>query len=379
MFEHVFHLIASNYTLQIVTLGALILGITAGALGAFAVLREQSLLGDAISHATLPGVGLAFLITQDKSPLTLLIGAGIAGWLGTICVKLITQSTRVTKDAALGIILSVFFGFGLVIITIVQKLPTATKAGLDKFLFGNAATLLKEDVVTMTYLSSIVLLLLILFWKEFKLLTFDNDFFKSLGLPFHIFDILLTTLIVSAIILGLQTVGVVLMSAMIVAPAAAARQWTDRLGVMVILSSFLGALCCVAGAITSSIIPNMPTGPIITVYLSLTVIISLFLAPHRGLVWDWIRIFHQRAMIESASILQNLLILSESHTDPFHPHEAAVLKTLGTDTLRRNITKLVRAGLIKQYPGNLISLTPLGLKKAKVLTHNLHTESQRLI
>lgn len=374
MFEDFFYLVAGNYTLQIVALGALILGITAGALGTFAVLREQSLLGDAISHATLPGVGLAFLLTQDKSPLTLLIGAGIAGWIGTICVKVITQTTRVNKDAALGLVLSVFFGFGLVIITIVQKLPTATKAGLDKFLFGNAATLLKEDVTMMIFLSSIVLFILTLFWKEFKLLTFDTDFFKSLGLPFHIFDILLTTLIVSAIILGLQTVGVVLMSAMLVAPAAAARQWTDRLGVMVILSSLLGAACCVAGAITSSIIPHMPTGPVITVYLSLTVIISLFLAPHRGLVWDWLRIFRNRAMIESASILENLLIISESHSDPLHPHSMALLKTMGSHALSRNINKLIKAGFIKKYPDQLLSLTPLGLEKAKQLARELQNE-----
>lgn len=374
MIEQLIQHILNDHTLQTVTLGALILGITAGALGAFAVLREQSLLGDAISHATLPGVGLAFLLTQDKSPLTLLIGAGIAGWLGTICVKVITQTTRINKDAALGLVLSVFFGFGLVIITIVQKLPTATKAGLDKFLFGNAATLLKEDVHTMIVLSMIVLTLLILFWKEFKLLTFDGDFFKAQGFPFHFFDILLTTLIVSAIILGLQTVGVVLMSAMLVAPAAAARQWTDRMSVMVILASVVGAISCVSGALTSSMATNIPTGPVITVYLSLAVIISLFFAPHRGLVWDWFRIFKQRGAIASATILQNLLILSESHSDPYHPHDAAVLKTLGSNAFNRTLTKLVREGLIKQYPDNRLSLTPLGLEKARQISLELSEE-----
>lgn len=363
-----------DHTLRTVTLGALVLGITAGALGAFAVLREQSLLGDAISHATLPGVGLAFLLTQDKSPLTLLVGAGLAGWLGTICVKVITQTTRLNKDAALGLVLSVFFGFGLVIITIVQKLPTATKAGLDKFLFGNAATLLIDDVHTMIILSSVVLMLLFLFWKEFKLLTFDGDFFKAQGLPFHFFDVLLTTLIVAAIILGLQTVGVVLMSAMLVAPAAAARQWTDRLSIMVILAAFLGAISCVAGAVTSSLVSHLPTGPVITVFLSVIVIISLFFAPHRGLAWDWIRIFHQRGMIESATILQNLLILAESHKDPYHPHDVAVLKTLGSNAFKRTLNKLVKVGLIRQDTDNRVSLTPQGLEKARRLAAELPAE-----
>lgn len=275
-------------------MGSLILGVTSGCLGSFAVLRRQSLLGDAIAHATLPGVCLAFLIFQSKNPLILLIGAGLAGWLGTLLIMLITEHTKIKKDAALGIILSVFFGFGLVLITIVQKLPTAKKAGLDKFLFGNAATLLYHDVLTMFLLSLIILVIIFIFWKEFKLVVFDPDYGISIGLNVRFFDILLTTIIVVAIVIGLQTVGVVLMSSMLVAPAAAARQWTDELGKMIFFSAFIGALSGVSGAITSSLISNMPTGPTIVLYLSFFVITSLFFAPHRGLLWDMMRDYQQR-------------------------------------------------------------------------------------
>ncbi len=166
----------SDHTFQIVVLGSLVLGITAGALGVFAVLRQQSLLGDAISHATLPGVVGIFILTQSKNSLMLLIGAGLSGWIGTLLIKLISENTRVKRDAALGIILSVFFGLGIVLLTIAQRLPTATKAGLDKFLFGNAATLLKSDVEVMILLSIFVFGWLLLCWKEFKIIVFDQDY-----------------------------------------------------------------------------------------------------------------------------------------------------------------------------------------------------------
>src|SRR5690606_19453811 len=209
-----------DYTLRTVALGSAILGIVSGALGSFAVLRKQSLLGDAISHAALPGIVLAFLITRSREPIVLILGALIAGWLATLFMLSIIRTTRIKDDSALGLVLSVFFGFGLMLLTFTQKLPDATQAGLDKFLFGQAATLLQRDVITMGSVGAIALLLLFAFWKEFKLITFDSEYAGSLGFPVRVLDVVLTTLLVIAIVLGLQTVGVVLMSAMIVAPAA---------------------------------------------------------------------------------------------------------------------------------------------------------------
>lgn len=358
----------SDHTFLTVTKGALILGITAGALGCFAVLRQQSLLGDAISHATLPGVALAFLLTQSKHPLILLIGAGLTGWIGTLFVMLIINNTKIKKDAALGIVLSVFFGFGLVLITIVQRLPTATKAGLDKFLFGNAATLLNADIYLMGTVSIFIFITLFLFWKEFKLLVFDYDFAKSSGIPVRSFDIILTTLIVLAIIIGLQTVGVVLMSAMLVAPAAAARQWTDRLSFMLLLSSLFGATAGFLGSVTSSIIFKLPTGPIIVIYVSVIVILSLFFAPHRGLLWDWIRARRARKEIQITSMLKNLLLFSEINTNPFHPHDIAALVAIGRGAIHKTMIDLEQKGWATHFPDNRWALTPNGLKEAKRIT-----------
>jgi manganese/zinc/iron transport system permease protein len=358
----------TDHTVQVVALGSLVLGVVSGCLGSFAVLRQQSLLGDAIAHATLPGVGIAFLLTESKNPLVLLIGAAISGWLGTLLVMAITKTTRIKKDAALGIVLSVFFGFGVVMLTVIQKLPTASKAGLDKFLFGNAATLLREDVFTMITLGLIVLGLLYFFWKEFKILSFDYDFAKSLGLPVRRLDIFLTSLIVAAIVIGLQTVGVVLMSAMLVAPAAAARQWTDRLSVMVALASIFGAIAGVGGAVTSSLIPHMPTGPTIVVYISLIVFVSLLFAPNRGLASDWLRSYSNRRAIRLTTMLNNLLVLASTHSDPYHPHDIAALNAVGQGALSQTMINLKKRGWVVEHPDKRWALTPEGLTQAKRLT-----------
>jgi manganese/zinc/iron transport system permease protein len=273
-----------DYTLRTVALGAGVLGLVSGVLGAFAVLRKQSLLGDAISHAALPGIVVAFMLTGSTEAIVLVIGAFVAGWLATLFMKPITGRTRVKPDAALGIALAVFFGFGLLLLTFVQRWPDASKAGLDKLLFGQAATLVGSDVITMVALGGAALVILSLFWKEFKLLSFDLDYAAASGYRVTLLDVLLTSLTVVAIVVGLQTVGVVLMSAMLVAPAAAARQWTDRLGVMVALAGAFGAFSGMLGALASSLVPRLPTGPTIVVIMSMVVAASLLFAPQRGII-----------------------------------------------------------------------------------------------
>ncbi|MDP8924298.1 MAG: metal ABC transporter permease [Chloroflexota bacterium] len=287
-------------TLRTIALGTAALGVVSGALGTFAVLRRQSLLGDAMSHASLPGIAAAFMLTGNKASLVLVLGAAAAGWLGTLVVMAITRSTRVKDDAALGIVLASFFGLGLVLLTFIQRRPDAVQAGLNRFLFGQAATLLWSDVVVMLGLGAVVLIVLALFWKEFALLTFDPDLAHTLGLPVRRLDVLLTTLIVLAIVIGLQAVGVVLMSAAIVAPAAAARQWTDRLGRMALLAALFGALGGVGGALLSASTERLPTGPAIVVLDSALVVASLLVAPNRGLLWSAIRHRRERHRLVAA-------------------------------------------------------------------------------
>ncbi len=358
-----------DYTLRTVALGSATLGIVSGALGAYAVLRKQSLLGDAISHAALPGIALAFLLTNSKAPLVLVLGAAASGWIGTLLFMSIIHHTRIKDDSALGLVLSVFFGFGLVLLTFIQKLPRATQAGLDKFLFGQAAALLERDVITMAVLGALVLLIMMIFWKEFKLLTFDPDFGSSLGFPMRWLDVILTTLLVMAIVLGLQTVGVVLMSAMVVAPAAAARQWTDRLGRMVGLSAFFGALAGVSGAVISSTTARLPTGPTIVLCISGIVLVSLTFAPNRGLVWNWVRHQRSRRRLRVEAVLCDLYELASQHTDRRHGHAAAVLRTMSVSRggIEGSLDELEDRGWVRQEGVDTWALTPSGLEQAERL------------
>lgn len=271
-----------DYTLTITLIGITILGATTGLLGTFVFLRRQSLLGDAISHAALPGIAIAFLLTHSKNPLVLMLGGAISGGIGTIFMQLITHHTRLKKDTALGIVLSVFFGFGLVLMTAIQKMPIANQAILNKFLFGNISTLLPTDVYAMAIIGAIVCMITFVLWKEFALVTFDANFAHSLGFATHRLDALLTMLVVFAIVIGLQTVGVILMSSMLIAPAAAARQWTTRLEPMALLSVCFAVSAGIIGALVSSHVDRFPTGPTIVVVLSFFVLVSLFCAPKKN-------------------------------------------------------------------------------------------------
>ena len=282
-------LIHFDYTLMIVAIGAALLGAVSGSLGTYAVLRRQSLLGDAISHAALPGIAIAFLLTGSKAPLILVLGAAIAGWLGTLLIMSIVRLTRIKYDSALGIVLSTFFGFGLVLHTLIQRTGNANQAGLDTFLFGQAATILARDILTIGVLGGIAIVIMFIFWKELKLLVFDEGFAASVGFPIRALDILLTSLLVIAIVLGLQAVGAVLMSAMLVAPAVAARQWTNKLSVMMLLAACFGALAGVSGTIISSTASRIPTGPTIVLCATVVVGFSIAFAANRGLLWDWLR------------------------------------------------------------------------------------------
>lgn len=342
-------LLFTDYTLRTVALGAAVLGIVSGALGSYAVLRKQSLLGDAMSHAALPGIVIAFILTGSKAPLVLVIGAAAAGWLGALFIILIVSETRLKQDSALGIVLAVFFGVGLVLLTWVQRQGFAGQSGLDRFLFGRAAALVMEDVWVMVGLGGLTLFMVLLFWKEFKLLSFDPEFAATLGYPTRRLDILLTTLIVMAIVIGLQTVGVVLMSAMIVAPAAAARQWTDRLGVMVLLSAFFGALAGISGALISSMTAGLPTGPTIVLCVSFIVAFSLLLAPNRGLVWDWARRLRNRRRLRTMAVLDTLYQMGDHHGDPQRPHSLrSVQAAIGRAGVRYTLDHLTSQGLIQQ-------------------------------
>ena len=363
--EDYFSLVFSDYTLRTITLGTAILGAVTGMLGSFAVLRKQSLLGDAISHAALPGIAIAFLITGAKDTNALLLGALISGLIGTFWIRGIITKTHLKSDTALGLILSLFFGFGMLLLTFIQKQPNANQAGLDKYLFGQAATLVESDVWLMAIVTGICLFVLLLFWKEFKILLFDADYTKTLGFNTKFIDILITSFIVLAIVLGLQTVGVVLMSAMLLAPAAAARQWTNSLSIMVFLAALFGAFSGVFGTAISASQNNLSTGPVIVLVAAVFVIVSFVFSPSRGLLFKQIRFIKNRRDLKLHKTLAFMYHIAETHENISHPHTIKILNNFQGFT-RKTLQKLVDKNYVTLH-GNMWSLTEQGFKTASNL------------
>ncbi|MCF7566925.1 metal ABC transporter permease [Sabulilitoribacter arenilitoris] len=358
-------LVFTDYTLRTITLGTAILGTVTGMLGSFAVLRKQSLLGDAISHAALPGIAIAFLITGAKDSNTLLLGALISGLIGTFWIRGIITKTHLKSDTALGLILSLFFGFGMLLLTFIQKQPNANQAGLDKYLFGQAATLVESDVWMMAIVTGVCLFVLFLFWKEFKILLFDADYTKTLGFNTKFIDILITSFIVLAIVLGLQTVGVVLMSAMLLAPAAAARQWTNSLSVMVFLAALFGAFSGVFGTAISASQNNLSTGPVIVLVAAVFVVFSFIFSPNRGLLFKQIRFIKNRRDLQLHKTLAFMYGIAETHENISHPHAIKILNNFQGYT-KSTLQKLVKKNYVT-LDGNMWSLTEEGFKTASNL------------
>ena len=367
-----FSLVFNDYTLRTISLGTAILGAVTGMLGSFAVLRKQSLLGDAISHAALPGIAIAFLITGTKDTNILLLGALVSGLIGTFWIRGIVKKTHLKSDTALGLILSLFFGFGMLLLTFIQKQPNANQAGLDKYLFGQAATLVESDVWLMAIVTGLCVFVLLLFWKEFKILLFDADYTKTLGFNTKTIDVLITSFIVLAIVLGLQTVGVVLMSAMLLAPAAAARQWTNSLSKMVFLAAIFGAFSGVFGTAVSASQNNLSTGPVIVLVASVFVVFSFIFSPSRGLLFKQIRFIKNRRDLELHKTLAFMHQIAETHQDISHPHTVKILNNFQGYT-KGTLKKLVDKGFVK-IQSNMWSLTEEGYKTAANL-YNQQTDS----
>ena len=281
--------ILQSYTTQMVLLGTALLGLASGIAGTFAVLRKESLIGDGLSHAALPGVVIAFLLTGIKDIEVLIIGAALssitAAWLITITL----ENSKIKFDGALATILSAFFGLGMVLLTYLQSLNNAGQAGLSKFIFGQAATILARDVYITSAAALIIIVLTALFWKELKLISFDVEYAKTLQIPVTFTLILYRSLLIMTIIIGIQSVGAILISSLLIAPAVGARQWTNKLGTMCILAGCFGMVSPIGGTIWSTTVQKLPTGPAIIVILSVIVLLSLIFSPNRGILWQYRR------------------------------------------------------------------------------------------
>ncbi|WP_260631151.1 metal ABC transporter permease [Bacillus sp. S/N-304-OC-R1] len=299
-----FKLMMMDANTQWVILGTMLLGIASGVLGSIALLRKQSLIGDAVAHAALPGICIAFLIIGEKSLIALLIGATITGLLAAYCIQFITSSSILKEDAAICLVLSVFFGFGIVLLTKIAQSPTGNKSGLNDFIFGKAASLVGSDVKLMAGTAVVLILATALLFKELKVLTFDPEFAKGLGLPSGFLNLLFLTLLVAVVVVGIQAVGVILMAALLITPSIAARYWTESLGKMVMISGVFGAVSGMTGTLISTLREGLATGPFIVVTATALFLVSMLFAPQRGLVTKWVKRTLRDKQIREQQILQ---------------------------------------------------------------------------
>lgn len=280
----------------------MILGIAAGTVGCIAYWKRQNLMSDALAHAALPGVVIAFLLLGEKRLIILIIGAAISALIGALFIQMITTSSRITEDSAMGMILSVFYGLGIMLLTIANRVETGNQSGLDTFIYGQAAAMIRSDVYTMLALAILVILFIIILFKEWKIYLFDPQFAKGLGLSLKGMDILYMILLVTTIVIGIQAVGVILIAALLIIPAVSARYWTESFKVMIILSAILGGFAGATGTLISAIGSGLPTGPFIVVIAATFFIFSLLFGKERGIVIQYVQFRMQKKKFTKASI-----------------------------------------------------------------------------
>ncbi|WP_299708438.1 iron chelate uptake ABC transporter family permease subunit [uncultured Pontibacter sp.] len=357
----------ADANIRYVTLGSVLLAASSAVVGCFTLLRKRALVGDAVAHAVLPGVCLAFILSGTKNPLILLIGAFVTGWLSLVVIDYITSRSRIKEDTAIGLVLSVFFGIGILLLTSIQQSGNAAQSGLDKFLFGNAASLIGEDLIIFSVVAVLLLVSVIFFYKELTLLCFDQAYARTIGFPVRGLELLLTTLTVFAVVVGIQAVGVVLMAAMLITPAAAARFWTENLKVMLVLAALMGAFSGVAGAFVSYTAPSMPTGPWIVLIVSMIAILSFALAPGRGWIARILRRRRNKTRILEENLLKLLYQLGELRQDYGNARSIEELlerRNIPKKEALSGLQKLKRQGYLKKEDKRWL-LTTEGEKRGR--------------
>lgn len=359
-------------SLRYALVGSILLGLSCGLLGSFIVVRRMALVGDALSHAVLPGVALGFLWGMTKDPLAIFIGAVIAGLLGTTVVNALTRTTRIKPDTALGLVLASFFAVGLCLMTMIQNLPTGNKSGLDKYLFGQAAALGADDITLMLVVTILAVTLITLFYKELLATSFDAGFARVAGIPAEWIHHGLMLVLAAATVIALQAVGVVLVSAMLITPAAAAYLLTDRLHRMLILAGAFGVLAGVAGAFFSFVGRGLPTGPLMVIGASMVFAGAYLMGPRHGVVARWWRQRSRAARTERENTLKALYHVWEQ--DGFREvgvtlADLAERRRETLDEALRRSRELERHGMAS-VNRDAVYFTPQGRQRAAEIVRN---------
>jgi manganese/zinc/iron transport system permease protein len=370
---------------RVVVQGTMLLGLAAGVIGSFTLLRRRSLMGDALSHATLPGVGLAYMLAplvglEGKSLPVLLFGAVVSGVAGIAAILYVRHLTRLKEDAALGIVLSVFFGAGIAVLTVAQKMETGHAAGLETFIYGKAASMIESDIQLIWWSGLISVLVAVALFRELSLLCFDEGFAQSQGYPVLFLDLILMTLVILVTIIGLQAVGSILVIALLIIPAAAARFWTLNLKRMVLISAAIGSCGGLLGSLSSALFRDLPSGAMIVLVCSILFFLSMTFGTSRGLLVRWLRRRRLNRSIDRQHLLRGLFEIGEARLKMAGGRSAASAEVVTTDELlahriwssyrlRREIRRCRREGLVLQTDDGHLQLTALGHTEAARLAH----------
>ena len=374
-----------NYNTRLVVLSTMLLGIASGLVGSFLLLRKRSLMGDALSHACLPGIGIIFIVMvsfggSGKALPGLLAGASITGLIGVGCVLLIRNTTRIKDDAAMGIVLSVFFGLGVAVLGMVQTMPAASAAGLESFIYGKAASMIMQDAMLIGLVVLVCVAACALMFKEFTLLCFDEEFTRALGWPLKTLDLILLSLVSAVTVIGLQSVGLILIIAFLITPAAAARFWTDDLRKMLLLAGLLGGLSGWLGSSISALTPRLPAGAVIVLVAAFIFLLSMFFGTARGVLIRQRgerrlqrKIGHQN-LLRAVYELQEKFARQEKRPEiingPVLFETILEKRSWSAHLLRRLIGRAKRDGALTRFDGKHVQLSESGFDTAACATRN---------
>ena len=365
----------AGYNAAIVVAGAALLGLAGGIIGAFALLRKRALVGDALSHAALPGIALAFLLGVaitglGRSTPLLLTGAAVSGIIGVLTIHALSRWTRLHEDAAIGIVLSVFFGAGTVLLGVIQNQGTGQEGGLKTFIYGQTAAMSIADASLIGAVALLAVVISLVLFKELRLLCFDESFAKAQGWPVHTLDLLVMALVVVVLVVGMQAVGLLLIVAILIIPPAAARFWTDRLSRFILLSGVIGAIGGHLGAAVSALLPRMPAGAVIVLTSGTLFALSWFVAPRRGLLASLFRHARLRIRVARDHLLRAMFELRETGGSESVGARRAIARAGWSPFKGRLVVAWARAQrLVLRHDGHL-ALSPKGLTLAARVTRN---------
>ena len=348
---------------QKVIMGIAIIGAVSGVVGTFSFLRKKTLIADAISHSVLPGICLGFMFVGTKDPIVLLTGALVIGWISVWLIDYLSSTTKLSADTAIALVSTLFFAIGSVLLSVISKSQNAEQTGLKNFLFGKAATMTTFDIQVFTVVSIAIFFVVILFFKPFQLVCFNHEFAKSIGVKVKRIEFLLSTLTVMTVAIGIQAVGVVLMSALLIAPAASARYWTNRLPIMIFLAALFGTFSSVIGVMLSTMKNNMPTGPWIVFSLFTFTLFTLLFAPHKGWFSIKRRNLSNHKKITEENLLKTFYQLKEEGNTAVSFRDFLEKRAVDTHSLVRDVRRMVKHGFLFEKD-KTFSLTESGNKEA---------------